>query len=126
MTSTFILSSGQSEPFWECAQAYASQVYARIVRPVGGNNELMCPQDIYYGVKMDMHMLQPFGCRAYIAIVKETRRKNHKNRAESAMFVGFEEYTIPGYKFYLRDDRTRTVHEVYKKIRHQLEPPVGQ
>ena len=72
MASTSILSSGLSEPFWKCEQGYASQVYARIVRPVGDNNKLMSPDDICYGVKMDMYLFQPFGCRAYINISKET------------------------------------------------------
>ena len=118
MASTFILASGLSEPYWECAQGYASQVYARTVRPVGDNNELMSPDDIYYGVKMDMHLFQPFGCRAYINIAKETRRKNHKGRAELAIFVGFEENTIPGYKFYrpLYRDFVTTAHARFMKF----------
>ena len=37
--------------------------------------------------------------KAYINIAKEVRRKDHKGRAELAIFVGFEESTIPGYKF---------------------------
>ena len=51
-------------------------------------NELISPDDIYYGVKMGMHLFQLFGCRAYINVANETRRKNHKGRAELAIFDG--------------------------------------
>ena len=50
---------------------------------------------------MDMHEFQPFGCSAYEKFLKQVRRKNHKRRAEQAIFVGFEDNTTPGYKFYL-------------------------
>ena len=92
----------------------------------------MSPDDIYYGVKMDMHLFQPFGCRAYINIAKETRRKNHKGRAELAIFVGFEENTIPGYKFNrpLYRDFVTTAHARFMKFTRRsdinLNPPVGQ
>ena len=54
----------------------------------------MNPDNIYYSVKMNMHLFQPFGCKAYLNIAKETRRKYHKRRADSAIFVAFEEKTI--------------------------------
>ena len=98
--STMIVAAGLSEPYWECAQDYAKNIHNRTVRPYGESNALKSPDDIYYGVPHDMQLFQPFGCKAYINIAKEVRRKNHKGRAELAIFVGFEENTIPGYKFY--------------------------
>ena len=94
-----IIAAGLSEPYWECAQSYACLIYNRTVRPVEGGL-LRSPDDIYYNALHDMVSFQPFGCKAYIHIAKEVRRKNHKGRAELAIFVGFEENTIPGYKFY--------------------------
>ena len=47
-----------------------------------------------------MQLFQPFGCMAYINIAKEVRRKIHKGRSELAIFIGFEENTIPVYKCY--------------------------
>ena len=100
MASTMIVAAGLSEPYWECAQDYAKLMNNKTVRPDPETGELKSPDDIYYGVPTDMQLFQPFGCKAYINIAKEVRRKNHKGRAESAIFVGFEENTIPGYKFY--------------------------
>ena len=68
------------------------------MRPDSETGELKSLDDIYYGVLTDMQLFQPFGCKAYINIAKEVRRKNHKESAESAIFVGFEENTMPGYK----------------------------
>ena len=59
MASTFILSSSLSELYWECAQGYASEVYASMMLQVGDNNKLMTADDINYGVKMDMHLFHP-------------------------------------------------------------------
>ena len=72
MASTMIVAAGLSEPYWECAQVYANQIYGRTVRPYGESNELRSPDDLYYGVLTDMQQFQPFGCKAYINIVKET------------------------------------------------------
>ena len=65
-----------------------------------------------------MHLLQPFEFRAYINIAKETKRKNHKGRAELAIFLEFEENTIPGYKFYrpLCRDFVTKVHARFMKF----------
>ena len=118
MASTMIVAAGLSEPYWECAQVYAALIYGRTVRPHGESNELRSPDDLYYGAAMDMQLFQPFGCKAYINIAKETRRKNHKGRAELAIFVGFEENTIPGYKFYrpLYRDFVTTAHARFLKF----------
>ena len=113
-----LLASGLSEPYWECAQAYSGLIYNRTLRPDGELNQMKSPDDIYYGVQMDMHKFQPFGCKAYINIPKQVRRKNHKGRAELAIFVGFEDNTIPGYKFYrpLYRDFVTTAHARFIKF----------
>ena len=118
MASTFIIAAGLSEPFWECAQEYAALIYNRTVRPTSGSDELRSPDDIYYGVAHDMLKFEPFGCKAYLHVAKEVRRKNHKGRAEMAIFVGFEENTVPGYKFYrpLFRDFVRTAHCKFMKF----------
>ena len=107
-----MLASGLPEPYWECAQAYAVLIYNRTTRPYGKAGALMSPDDVYYGVQLDMQLFKPFGCKAYINIAKQVRRKNHKGRAEMAIFVGFEDNTIPGYKFYrpLYRDFITTAH----------------
>ena len=117
MASTMIIAAGLSEPYWECAQSYACLIYNRTVRPVEGGL-LRSPDDIYYNALHDMISFQPFGCKAYIHIAKEVRRKNHKGRAELAIFVGFEENTIPGYKFYrpLYRDFVTTAHCKFLKF----------
>ena len=59
-----------------------------------------------------MKHFQPFGCKAYLHIPKSVRRKHHKGRAELGIFVGFDEQTYPGYKFYrpLYRDYVVTAH----------------
>ena len=118
MASTMIGAAGRSEPYWECAQDYAKLMNNKTVRPDPETGELKSPDDIYYGVPTDMQLFQPFGCKAYINIAKEVRRKNHKGRAELAIFVGFEENTIPGYKFYrpLYRDFVTTAHARFMKF----------
>ena len=118
LASTMLLASNLTEPYWECAQQYANKIYCRTVRPVGENNELLSPDDVYYGVRLDMQNFQPFGCKAYIHIAKQVRRKNHKGSAELAIFVGFDDNTIPGYKFYrpLYRDFVTTVHARFMKF----------
>ena len=65
-----------------------------------------------------MHLFQPSGCRAYINKDKETRRNNHKSRANLAIFVGFQENTVPGYKFCrpLIRDFVTTAHARFMKF----------
>ena len=118
MASAMIIAAGLSEAYWECAQAYAALIYNRTVRPTGEPGILKSPDDIYYAVEHDMLLFQPFGCKAYVYIAKEVRRKNHKGRAELAIFVGFEENTVPGYKFYrpLYRDFITTVHCKFLKF----------
>jgi len=70
-----------------------------------------------------MKHYQPFGCKAYLHIPKATRRKNHKGRAELGIFVGFDEQTYPGYKFYrpLYRDYVITAHCRFAKwVRRSL------
>ena len=90
MASSMIVVAGLSEPYWACAQDYAKIIYNRKVRPYGESNALKSPDDINFGVPHDMQLFQPFGCKAYINIAKEVRRKNHKRRAELAIFVGWQ------------------------------------
>ena len=112
-----IIAAGLLEPYWECAQSYACLIYSRTVRPVD-SGVLRSPDDIYNYSLHDMITFQPFGCKAYMHIAKEVRRKNHKGRAELAVFVGFEENTIPGYKFYrpLHRDSVTTAHCKFLKF----------
>ena len=48
MASTMIIAAELSEPYWECAQSYASRlIYNRTVRSVDGG-VLRSPDYIYY------------------------------------------------------------------------------
>ena len=118
MASTMIIAAGLSEQYWECAQMYAMLIHNRTVRPTEVPGEMKSPDDIYYDVPHDMQQFEPFGCKAYVYIAKEVRRKNHKGRAELAIFVGFEDNTVPGYKFYrpLYRDFITTAHCKFLKF----------
>ena len=67
MASTMIIAAGLSEPYWECAQAYAALIYNRTVRPVEGG-EMKSPDDIYYGVLHDMMQYNICGANRHNAI----------------------------------------------------------
>ena len=54
-----LLASNLIEPYWECAQQYANK-NCRKFPPVGENNKLMSPHDVYYGERMDMQNFQTF------------------------------------------------------------------
>ena len=116
MASTMIIAAGLSEQYWECAQMYAMLIHNRTVRPTEVPGEMKSPDDIYYDVPHDMQQFEPFGCKAYVYIAKEVRRKNHKGRAELASFVGFEDNTVPGYKFYVHK-----LHDVFHSHARRLE-----
>ena len=112
-----LLGSNLTEPYWECAQLYANKIYCRTVCPYGENNELLSPDVVYYGVRMSIQNFQPFGCREYIHIAKQVRRKNYMGCAELVIFVGFDDNTIP-YKFYrpLYQDFGTIVHARFMKF----------
>ena len=118
LVSTMLLGSNLTEPYWECAQQYVSKIYCRTVRPVGENNELPSLDVVYYGVCMDMQKFQPFGCKEYVHIAKQVRRKNYMGCAGLVIFVGFDDNTIPEYKFYrpLYQDFVTTVHARFMKF----------
>ena len=70
------------------------------MRPVGDSNKLMSQDGIYYGVKMDMHLCQPFGCRPYINIAKKISRKNIKVKENLLLSTDLKTNTISEYNFY--------------------------
>ena len=65
-----------------------------------------------------MQLFQLIAFIAYINIAREVQLKNHKRRTELAIFVGFEENTIPGYMVYctLYRDFVTTAHTRFTKI----------
>ena len=109
MASTMIVEAGVSEPYWEWAQDYAKLMNNKTVCLDPETGELKSSNDIYYGVPTDMQLLQPFGRKAYINIVKEVRRKNYKGRVELAVLVSFEENTI-------REANSAQGHQLDSKI----------
>ena len=66
---------------------------------------------------MDTHEFPPFRYKAFINIPKQIGRKNYKGRTELAIFLGFEDNTIPGYKLYLLlyKDFVTTAHSRFMK-----------
>ena len=54
LVSTMLLASNLTEPYWECAKQYSNKINCRTVRPVRENNELLSPDDVYYGIRMEM------------------------------------------------------------------------
>ena len=69
----------------------------RVIQP--GATLMMC-KELYALEKPSMKPFQPFWCKTYLHIPESVRRKNHTGRAELGIFVGFDEQTYPGYKFY--------------------------
>ena len=70
-----LLASGLCVPYWEPAELYCGLIYNRTLRPDKKHNQLNSPDDIYYGVQMDMHKFQPFVRRKVFEIWLERFRK---------------------------------------------------
>ena len=123
LATTMLLAAQLPEPYWEDATEYARLIYNRTIRNTSTPGVRKSPEEMYSMTKPTMKHYQPFGCKAYLHIPKSVRRKNHKGRAELGIFVGFDEQTYPGYKFYrpLYRDYVITAHCRFAKwIRRSL------
>jgi hypothetical protein len=86
--------------FGRTATAYATTVYNHTPRYHLGRQDMIAPIQLYTKEVHTMKHFQPFGCRSYVHIPSQIRRKNHRGRAELAIFVGMDPSVIHGYKFY--------------------------
>jgi hypothetical protein len=124
LATTMLLAAKLPEPYWEDATEYARLIYNRTIRSTGSPDIRQSPEEMYTSAKPSMKHYQPFGCKAFLHIPKAVRRKNHKGRAELGIFVGFDEQTYPGYKFYrpLYRDYVITAHCRFAKwVRRSLQ-----
>ena len=98
MSTAMILAAKLGEPFWEDATQYATVVYNHTPRHHLGRKDMAAPIQLYTKESHTMKHFQPFGCRAYVHIPSQIRRKNHKGRAEQAIFVGMDDNIVQGYR----------------------------
>jgi hypothetical protein len=115
MATAMLLAAKIGEPFWEDATQYATLIYNHTPRHHPGKTEMVSPVQLYTKEPRTMKHLQAFGCRAYVHIPSQIRRKNHKGRAEMGIFVGMEDSVINGYKFFrpLYRDYITSVHATF-------------
>ncbi|NBO66762.1 MAG: hypothetical protein EBU88_18285, partial [Acidobacteria bacterium] len=121
LATAMLLSSKLGEPFWEDATRYATMVYNHTPRYHPGRSDMVSPIELYTKERHHMRNFKPFGCRAYVHIPSQIRRKNHKGRAEQAIFVGMSEGVLQGYIFYrpLYRDYVTSVHAVFAPVTPQ-------
>ena len=115
MATAMLLASKIGELFWEDATQYATLIYNHTPRHHPGKAEMVSPVQLYTKEARSMKHFQAFGCRAYIHIPSQIRRKNHKGRAEMGIFVGMEDSVLHGYKFFrpIYRDYVTSVHATF-------------
>ena len=84
---------------WKChAWACAIQTFERL--PTATDRGYMSPFEYKHGRKPDLDELRTFGCRAWVHIPQEQRRKGEIVNALEGMFVGYGDVQ-PGWKVYV-------------------------
>ena len=101
MATAMLIEKGLPEPYWAFAQAYDIIIYNNIPQghPVPGEPYLS-PSQKFNGIQFDLSLLKIFGCRSYVSIPNELRRKNHARKATQCIFVGIDPSEYPGYLCY--------------------------
>jgi len=98
-----LLLSELPEEYWEEARKCAAYVYNRIAGAHYGIHT-MSPFEVYWGIKPRIGHFKIFGCEAYAMI--PVKRKNHGERAEKGIFVGYQDRQPVGFRIYIPQKRT--------------------
>jgi len=98
-----LLLSELGEEYWEEARKCAAYVYNRIAGAHYGVHT-MSPFEVYWGIKPRVGHFKIFGCEAYAMI--PVKRKNHAERAEKGIFVGYQDRQPVGFRIYLPQKKT--------------------
>ena len=95
----------ERDVFWEEACRYAVFIYNHI--PPTGTGEdgkpRRSPAEVFYemGPSLLLHYLRPFGAVCYAHIPPQLQgKKGHEDKAAQVRFMGFEDYTLTGYRLY--------------------------
>ena len=92
---SMIHDAGQDKKFW--AEAVCTAVMIRNRSPTVSVDN-MTPYECFYGSKPDVSHFKVFGCKAYMHICKENRKK-WDSKTKKCIFVGYS-ITRKGYRLY--------------------------
>ena len=110
MASAMLIDKGLPTAYWELAQNYALDIYNNIPPSKTPKGQVpMSPNEKFYGKSEDISIYKVFGCRAFVNIPKQTRRKNLDARAIQGIFVGIDRSSYPGYLVYSPEFHTTYV-----------------
>ena len=87
--------AGQDKKFW--AEAVCTAVMIRNRSPTVSVDN-MTPYECFYGSKPDVSHFKVFGCKAYMHVPKENRKK-WDSKTKKCIFVGYS-ITSKGYRLY--------------------------
>ena len=87
--------AGQDKKFW--AEAVCTAVMIRNRSPAVSVDN-MTPYECFYGSKPDVSHFKVFGCKAYMHVPKENRKK-WDSKTKKCIFVGYS-ITSKGYRLY--------------------------
>ena len=87
--------AGQDKKFW--AEAVCTAVMIRNRSPTVSVDN-MTPYECFYGSKSDVSRFKVFGCKAYMHVPKENRKK-WDSKTKKCIFVGYT-ITSKGYRLY--------------------------
>ena len=110
MASAMIVDKGLSTEYWEYAQNYALDIYNNIPPSKTPKGQVpKSPNEKFYDKREDISLYKVFGCRAFVNIPKQRRRKNLEARATQGLFIGLDRSSYPGYMVYSPEFHTTYV-----------------
>ena len=92
---SMMYNAGQDKKFW--AEAVCTAVIIRNRSPTVAVDN-MTPYECFYGIKPDVSHFKVFGCKAYMHVPKENRKK-WDSKTKKCIFVGYS-ITSKGYRLY--------------------------
>ena len=96
--------------YWEYAQNYALDIYNNIPPLKTPKGQVpMSPNEKFYEKKEDISLYKVFGCRAFVNIPKQVRRKNLNARSTQGIFIGLDRSSYPVYMVYSSEFHTTYV-----------------
>jgi len=99
MAAAMMVDKGLSLEYWEFAQNYALDIYNNIPMSKTPKGQVpRSPNEKSYGKREDQTIYKDFGCRAFVNIPKQTRRKNLDAGATQGILIGLDRSSYPGYK----------------------------
>ena len=101
MARAMLLNADLPEPFWEEARRTAVFIYNRIPAYNAKRTSYQSPYETYYKVRPTLSHIKVFGTIGSITVPEQKLRKNHEPRGQIGILVGFQDYSVNGYRVFI-------------------------